>query len=181
MFSGKQISVLSRTSLFPSLVFLSLTLQAQTAPVTPDAATMQFLQSGAAAMHQGKPADAEGFFRQAIAAAPELPDAYLGLGMSQLREGKAEDAAGSLAKAVKLNPNLKGAHMFLGIAQYQAHQLGAATAAFGAGLSRTVLSTYLPAFFAAGALCLLAAGLALMLGRPGGGAVAATGNTQAGS
>jgi hypothetical protein len=36
----------------------------------------------------------------------------------------------------------------------------------------TMLATYLPAFFAAGALCLLAAGLALMLGRPGGGAVA---------
>jgi predicted MFS family arabinose efflux permease len=55
---------------------------------------------------------------------------------------------------------------------FAAHQLGAATAAFGAGLSRTVLSTYLPAFFAAGALCLLAAGLALLLGRPGVGAVA---------
>jgi sugar phosphate permease len=64
---------------------------------------------------------------------------------------------------------------------FAAHQLGAATAAFGAGLSRTVLATYLPAFFAAGALCLLAAGLALMLGRPGSGAVAATGNTQTGS
>lgn len=50
---------------------------------------------------------------------------------------------------------------------FAAHQLGAATAAFGAGLSRTVLSTYLPAFFAAGALCLLAAGLALLLGRSG--------------
>ncbi len=64
---------------------------------------------------------------------------------------------------------------------FAGHQLGAATAAFGAGLSRTVLATYLPAFFAAGALCLLAAGLALMLGRPGSGAVAATGNTQTGS
>ena len=53
---------------------------------------------------------------------------------------------------------------------FAAHQLGAATAAFGAGLSRTVLSTYLPAFFAAGALCLLAAGLVLLLGRAGGGA-----------
>jgi len=34
---------------------------------------------------------------------------------------------------------------------YAGHQLGAATAAFGAGLSRTVLATYLPAFFTAGA------------------------------
>ena len=48
---------------------------------------------------------------------------------------------------------------------FAGHQLGAASAALGAGLSRTELSTYLPAFFAAGALCLLAAGLALCLGR----------------
>ncbi len=39
---------------------------------------------------------------------------------------------------------------------FAGHQLGAATAAFGAGLSRTVLATYLPAFFIAGGLCLLA-------------------------
>jgi MFS family permease len=47
---------------------------------------------------------------------------------------------------------------------FAGHQLGAATAALGAGLSRTELSTYLPAFFTAGALCLFAAGLALRLG-----------------
>jgi hypothetical protein len=41
--------------------------------------------------------------------------------------------------------------------------LGAATAAFGAGLSRTVLATYLPAFFAAGALCIIAALITLMI------------------
>jgi MFS family permease len=40
---------------------------------------------------------------------------------------------------------------------FAAHQLGAATAAFGAGLSRSVLLSYLPAFFAAGAMCLIAA------------------------
>ena len=40
---------------------------------------------------------------------------------------------------------------------FAGHQLGAATIAYGAGLSRTELATYLPAFFAAGALCLAAA------------------------
>jgi sugar phosphate permease len=45
------------------------------------------------------------------------------------------------------------------------HQLGAATAAFGAGLVRTEYSTYLPAFFAAGAMCIVAALLALTIGR----------------
>jgi sugar phosphate permease len=44
---------------------------------------------------------------------------------------------------------------------FTAHQLGAATAAFGAGLSRTMLSSYLPAFYVAGAACILASVLAL--------------------
>ena len=46
------------------------------------------------------------------------------------------------------------------------HQLGAATAALGAGLTRTALNTYLPAFFASGLLCLVAALLALTLAKP---------------
>jgi predicted MFS family arabinose efflux permease len=49
---------------------------------------------------------------------------------------------------------------------FAGHQLGAATAAFGAGLSRTVWATYLPAFFAAGALCIVAALITLMISRP---------------
>src|SRR5260370_10433217 len=48
---------------------------------------------------------------------------------------------------------------------FAGHQLGAATAAFGAGLSRTVLATYLPAFFAAGALCIVAALIVLAISR----------------
>ena len=49
---------------------------------------------------------------------------------------------------------------------FAAHQLGAGTAAFGAGLSRTLLASYLPAFFVAGALCLIAALLAISISRP---------------
>jgi sugar phosphate permease len=49
---------------------------------------------------------------------------------------------------------------------FAGHQLGAATAAYGAGLTRTEFSTYLPAFFAAGMACMVAALLALSLGRP---------------
>ena len=48
---------------------------------------------------------------------------------------------------------------------FAGHQLGAATAAFGAGLSRTVLLSYLPAFFAAGLLCIVAAGIVLLISR----------------
>jgi predicted MFS family arabinose efflux permease len=45
---------------------------------------------------------------------------------------------------------------------FMGHQLGAAVAAFGAGLSRSELATYLPAFYGAGAACLLAALIALL-------------------
>src|ERR1700722_17626738 len=48
---------------------------------------------------------------------------------------------------------------------FAGHQLGAAAAAFGAGLSRTLLLSYLPAFFAAGALCIIAAALTLAISR----------------
>ena len=49
---------------------------------------------------------------------------------------------------------------------FAGHQVGAAFAAFGAGLSRTLLATYLPAFFFAGALCVVAAMIVLTISRP---------------
>jgi MFS family permease len=48
---------------------------------------------------------------------------------------------------------------------FAGHQAGAAFAAFGAGLSRTVLATYLPAFFIAGALCIVASLVVLAISR----------------
>jgi sugar phosphate permease len=45
-----------------------------------------------------------------------------------------------------------------------AHQLGAATAAYGAGAVRTVTGSYLGAFVGAGGLCVLAAILSLLVG-----------------
>jgi len=48
---------------------------------------------------------------------------------------------------------------------FAGHQLGAATAAFGAGLSRTLLQSYLPAFFVAGALCIVASLITLGIAR----------------
>jgi hypothetical protein len=48
---------------------------------------------------------------------------------------------------------------------FTAHQLGAATAAFGAGFSRSDFATYLPALYIAGVACVLAAGLVLTIGR----------------
>ena len=47
---------------------------------------------------------------------------------------------------------------------FAGHQLGAATIAFAAGMSRTYLLSYIPAFFAAGALCIVAALAVLAIG-----------------
>jgi MFS family permease len=49
---------------------------------------------------------------------------------------------------------------------FAGHQLGAATAAYGGGLIRTEYDTYLPAFFIAGLLCVIAALLVLTLAKP---------------
>jgi sugar phosphate permease len=49
---------------------------------------------------------------------------------------------------------------------FAGHQIGAASAAFGAGLIRTEYSTYLPAFFMAGVLCIGAALLVMTLSKP---------------
>jgi MFS family permease len=54
---------------------------------------------------------------------------------------------------------------------FAGHQLGAASAAFGAGLVRTVYSTYLPAFFVAGALCIIAALAVISVRKSSGAAV----------
>lgn len=49
---------------------------------------------------------------------------------------------------------------------FAAHQLGAAVAAYGAGRMRTLLLTYDPALWAAGAACLLAAAAIWLIRRP---------------
>ncbi|MGY3528121.1 MFS transporter [Bradyrhizobium sp. USDA 4452] len=49
---------------------------------------------------------------------------------------------------------------------FAGHQLGAGAAAFGAGVSRTLYASYLPAFFIAGALCVIAALSVLAISRP---------------
>ncbi len=56
---------------------------------------------------------------------------------------------------------------------FASHQLGAALAALGGGLSKTYLLTYAPAFWVAGAACFLAAVFSLMAGRRSGGAAPA--------
>ena len=48
---------------------------------------------------------------------------------------------------------------------FLSHQIGSGIAAYGAGASRELLLTYMPAFFTAGAVCLVAAGAILTVRR----------------
>jgi sugar phosphate permease len=48
---------------------------------------------------------------------------------------------------------------------FTGHQVGAAVAAFGAGVLRTAMDGYLEAFMLAGLACLVAVGMSLMIGR----------------
>jgi tetratricopeptide (TPR) repeat protein len=77
------------------------------------------MQQGAAAIHAGKPAEAEQDFRMALAADPHSAEALLGLGMSLLRENKPQAAGGALEQAIAADPDIRGARMFLGILDYQ--------------------------------------------------------------
>jgi sugar phosphate permease len=49
---------------------------------------------------------------------------------------------------------------------FAAHQVGAAVAAYGAGMTRTLLLTYTPALYAAGGACLIAALAVMAIRRP---------------
>jgi hypothetical protein len=49
---------------------------------------------------------------------------------------------------------------------FAGHQLGAAAMAAAGGISRDILATYLPAFFVAGAICIMAAASMLILVGP---------------
>jgi len=87
------------------------------------------LRLGAEAMHNGKPQEAEKYFREVTQIAPQLADGYLDMGLAQLRQNKLADAVESLQKSLQLAPNAPGAHMFLGIAYFQMNRLDQARTA----------------------------------------------------
>ena len=109
-------------------LLLLCALSVARAQAPPSAQVQQWMQLGSDAMRQGRPADALKLFSQAAAAAPQLPDAFLGLGLAQLRAGEGEQAQTTLRHAIELDPHTLGAHLFLGIAQYQGGDAAAAAA-----------------------------------------------------
>lgn len=77
---------------------------------------------GATALRDGRNADAESAFREAVSLAPQMPEAHLDLGLVLAREGKLQDATSSVEKALKLDSKLESAHMFLGIFYHQTNR-----------------------------------------------------------
>lgn len=84
---------------------------------------------GALAMRNGRTADAEVQFKEAVRLAPQMPEAHLDLGLVLGRDGKLDEAIQSLQTALRLDPRLSSAHMFLGIFLYQANRKDEALAA----------------------------------------------------
>ncbi len=80
------------------------------------------IQRGAVAMRNGRIADAEAAFREAVKLAPDLAEVHLDLGLVLGKEGKQQEAIASLTKATELDPKAASAHMFLGIFLYQANR-----------------------------------------------------------
>lgn len=127
----------SRTSLCVLILLLVVPAFSWLAALqTPDqAAIIQLLHKGRDVMQSGDLPGAEVLFRQVVMRAPDLSDAWLGLGLVQLRSAQPGLAVQSLTRAVKLNPQLPGAHLFLGIAQNQVGQPNLAATSIEAELA----------------------------------------------
>ena len=74
-------------------------------------------------MRNGRTADAERSFRQAVKLAPGMADAHLDLGLVLGREGKMDEAIAELRRALQIDPKASSAHMFLGIFLFQTNQV----------------------------------------------------------
>jgi tetratricopeptide (TPR) repeat protein len=132
-------------SAFLSASFLAAALLptfAQASPQGPSTdPVMSLLTQGRDAMQRGNLVEAETLFRRATTTAPQLSDAFLGLGLVELKRGEMDDAAKSLTRATELNSQLQGAHLFLGIAQYQMGQGAPAAASLRAEIALDAANT----------------------------------------
>jgi tetratricopeptide (TPR) repeat protein len=87
-----------------------------------DAKVEEAFRRGTSAMHEGRLAEAEAAFRQAVQLEPSLAVAQLDLGLILGREGKLDEAIASLGESLRLDPGIEGGHMFRGIFLHQANR-----------------------------------------------------------
>lgn len=97
---------------------------------TPTAnAAGQDLQKGTEAIRAGKAQEAEKWFKAALQADPDNPDALMEFGVAELRVGKPADGVDALKRAVAIAPRMTGANLFLGIGYAQMHRVDDCVAA----------------------------------------------------
>ena len=101
---------------------------AEAAKVSPEALRLNTL--GVAHMNQGKSADAEKLFQQALTVDPKFAGARLNLGIAQLAQQKLEPARAALEQAAKELPNDPYAWYNLGLAYKDSAQPEKAILAF---------------------------------------------------
>ena len=73
-------------------------------------------REGQSAMRQGRFAEAEGFFSQALAADPGRTDALVGLGIAQYKRGEIDQASETLQKALLVRPTEPSVRLYLALA-----------------------------------------------------------------
>jgi tetratricopeptide (TPR) repeat protein len=87
---------------------------------------MSFNNAGSGLANHGKLAEAIPLFRQAIAVAPDYPDAYFNLGFTYWNMGRKPDAHEPFARAVQLNPDDARSRYMLGLSYIERKDLTAA-------------------------------------------------------
>ncbi len=91
---------------------------------------VDFLRAGAIAASQGRFAEAESSFRQAVKLKPDLAVAHNNLGLSLRDQGKLDQAEASLHRAIKLTPDFAEAHNNLGMVLHGSGKPAEAEACF---------------------------------------------------
>lgn len=71
---------------------------------------------GQSALREGRFAEAEGHFSQALADDPGRTDALVGLGVAQYKQGEIDQASDTLRQALQVRPNEPSVRLYLGLA-----------------------------------------------------------------
>jgi tetratricopeptide (TPR) repeat protein len=82
------------------------------------------------ALCEGKPAEAVGFYRAALATRPTVAAVHLEVGMSLLRLGQVDEAMRSVRTAIELDPKWAPAHLGLGLCWVARGELDKAMASY---------------------------------------------------
>jgi len=114
---------MNRLKALRTILLSALPLLIALPPVQAQSPFDDSLRKGSEAMQSGNFADAEKWFKAAVAANPEDPSASMQLGVVELRMGKPDEAIHALNETIRRVPQQPGPHLFLGIAYVQMHRL----------------------------------------------------------